>query len=122
MCSRKIDVVFQSTDKGEVLFKKGDAGDSLYVIVSGCVRILDNGKEIAVLSAGDAFGEMSIVTGEPRSADAVAVQPTSLLVLTEGQFRKLLTKNVSIRLLLNMLGAMSARLRKSNDILRSLIR
>lgn len=114
--------VTREVPAGEVIFEKGAAGDSLYVIVSGCVRILDNGKEMAVLSAGDTFGEMSIVTGEPRSADAVAVQPTSLLVLTEGQFRKLMTKNVSIRLLLNMLGAMSARLRKSNDILRSLIR
>lgn len=114
--------VTREVPAGEIIFEKGAAGDCLYVIVSGCVRIVDNGKEIAVLSAGDTFGEMSIVTGEPRSATAVAAQPTSLLALTEGQFRKLLTKNVSIRLLLNMLGAMSARLRKSNDILRSLIR
>lgn len=114
--------ITKEVSEGTVIFEKGAPGDSLYVIVSGCVRIIDNGKEIAILSTGDTFGEMSVVTGEPRSATAIAAQTTSLLILSETQFQKLMTKQVSIRLLLNMLGTMSARLRKSNDILRSLIR
>jgi len=107
---------------GSVIFEKGAEGKALYVILHGAVRILDDGKEIALLTAGDMVGEMGLVTGEIRSATAVAAHTTSLFVLDEHLYQDLLTKRVAIRLLLNIIGAMSGRLRGANDILRSLVR
>ena len=61
---------------------------------------------------------MSVISGDPRSATATAVDTTSLLVLSEAIFQRLLTKLVAIRLLLNILGTMGERLRDANDKLR----
>jgi CRP-like cAMP-binding protein len=63
---------------GEVILRQGDPGDSAYVVERGRVRILlsnDSGlsEQVACLAAGDFFGEMSLLTGEPRSATAIAL-------------------------------------------------
>src|SRR5208282_852779 len=60
-----------SLPKGATLYSRGDPGDALYLITSGQVRLLGerSGQEfvIAFLGRGDALGEMSLMTGEPRS-------------------------------------------------------
>ena len=65
---------------GEVILRQGDAGDSAYIVQNGRVRILlsnDSGlsEQVACLAPGDFFGEMSLLTGERRTATAVAVDP-----------------------------------------------
>src|SRR5262249_1924331 len=72
--------------RGQTLFFKGDPGDHLYVIQSGEVKLVLTGGEgqesiLDVMKAGDYFGEMSLFDEEPRSADAVALQPAILLAL-----------------------------------------
>ena len=68
---------------GEVIFRQGDPGDALYVVQHGAVAIRlvsADGKEleIAKLSDGDIFGELAVLDGAPRSAQATAVGPTAL--------------------------------------------
>jgi CRP-like cAMP-binding protein len=76
----------RSYRKGEVVFVAGDPGTSLYVIDSGRVKLSlssADGREVILdlLGAGEVFGEMALLDGEPRSADAAAVEPTKLLLL-----------------------------------------
>lgn len=77
---------------GTVLTRKGQAGDSMYFIVSGEVEVrLDGGRSVS-LGHGSFFGEIAILTGAPRTATAVATRPTDLLVLDVADFRSLAAK------------------------------
>lgn len=80
---------------GELLFKEGDPGDKFYIIQSGAIEILKEkaGSEpdrLAMKRAGDAFGEMALLTDAPRSATVRAVEPSNLLVVSRDQFEQLL--------------------------------
>ncbi|MCL4218276.1 MAG: hypothetical protein KJ052_14910, partial [Candidatus Hydrogenedentes bacterium] len=57
---------------------------------------------------------MALISNEPRSATAVAAEDSKLFVLTETTFQKLMTKRVAIRILLNIIGTLSNRIRESN--------
>jgi zinc transporter ZupT len=82
---------------GEILFRAGDAGDALYIVGRGKVEVLaDAGPEgnascssIAALGEGHAFGEMSLLSGEPRTATIRAVEDTSLLRIAKQTFEQL---------------------------------
>jgi rhodanese-related sulfurtransferase len=78
-----------------VVFEQGDLGDRFYIIQSGKVRVFrkDSGgleTEFSVLGAGESFGEMALLTGEPRSANVEALEETHLLVLSRDQFERIL--------------------------------
>jgi len=77
------------------IFREGDPGDSLYIISSGRVRIFRKGEnqmeiDLAFPGPGEAFGEMALLTGEPRSADVEAVEEAHLLVLSKEDFDRVL--------------------------------
>jgi CRP-like cAMP-binding protein len=77
---------------GEILFEAGDAGDALYIIAHGKVEVLTDGLRggaIAVLGAGHAFGEMSLLSGGPRTATIRAVEDTELLQIGKHDFDQL---------------------------------
>ena len=79
----------------ELVFKEGDPGDKFFIVQSGSVEILTDkaGSEpdlLAVKRAGDAFGEMALLTDAPRSATVRAVEQTNLLVVSRDQFEQLL--------------------------------
>ena len=85
----------RSLKTGELLFKEGDAGDKFYILQSGSIEILKDkaGTEpdrLAVKKAGDAFGEMALLTDAARSATVRALEPTNLLVVSREQFEQLL--------------------------------
>jgi rhodanese-related sulfurtransferase len=78
-----------------VIFRQGDLGDSFYIIRSGKVRVYrrDNDgleTEFSVLGAGESFGEMALLTGEPRSANVEALEETHLMVLSRQQVERIL--------------------------------
>lgn len=80
---------------GELLFKEGDPGDKFYIVQSGAVEIFKEkaGSEpdrLAIKRAGDAFGEMALLTDAPRSATVRALEPSNLLVVARDQFEQLL--------------------------------
>ncbi len=101
--------------KGESLFYKGTVGSQMYVVLGGKVGVFTDGKKcVATLNTGDMFGEMALVTKEPRSASVIALEDSHLFVLSESIFEKLLTKRVAIRILLNIVRVLSRRLKELN--------
>lgn len=85
----------RSLKTGELLFREGDPGDKFYILQSGSIEILKekSGAEperLAVKKAGDAFGEMALLTDAPRSATVRAIENANLLVVSREQFEQLL--------------------------------
>jgi small-conductance mechanosensitive channel len=76
---------------GERIVRQGDEGQSMYVLLSGTVSVvLEPGRqEVARIQRGGHFGEMSLLTGEPRSATVVAVGDVSVIEINADLFRRL---------------------------------
>ncbi|MBV9957200.1 MAG: DUF1003 domain-containing protein [Acidobacteria bacterium] len=103
------------------LFRHGDRGDSMYLIESGRVRIhLEDsaGQEVTLieLAGGDFFGEMAILDGKPRSADATVIEDATLAILVREDFLSFVQRNPDVAL--KMLSAITNRLRHTDDLLR----
>ncbi|MGI9107240.1 MAG: DUF1003 domain-containing protein [Pyrinomonadaceae bacterium] len=104
-----------------LLFQLGDAGDAMYLIEEGRVRIFirdEDGEDVtlAELADGDFFGEMAIIDGKPRSANAVVIADARLAVLSREDFLKFVRSNVDVAL--EMVSAISDRLRRTDRLLR----
>ena len=104
------------------LFRQGDNGDAMYLIESGRVRISirDHDKQevtLAELAQGDFFGEMSIIDGRQRSADAKVIEDARLAVLSREAFLTFIRKKPDVAL--EMLSALTDRLRRTDELLRS---
>ena len=104
------------------LFRQGDMGDAMYLIESGRVRISirDHDKKdvvLAELAQGDFFGEMSLIDGRQRSADAQVIEDSRLAILSREEFLLFVRSNPDIAL--EMLSALSDRLRRTDELLRS---
>ena len=105
------------------VFKHGDEGDGLYLIMAGAIRISRSvsgmGEEaLAILKPGMYFGEMSIVDDDvPRSADAIAHEDSRLLKLPKDDLRDLMfvDRELAYELLWRFVRTLSGRLRDSND-------
>ncbi len=83
-------------DAGEPVFKEGDLGDSLYLIVGGKVKIHRGPSEIAVLGERQVFGEMALLDSEPRSASATAVSDVTMLRILQEDFADILAEKSEI--------------------------
>ena len=103
--------------KGEKIFKKGTVGEEMYVILEGKVKIVDEDQVLATLGKGEMFGEMALFSEEPRNATAVAEESSSFFLLTKKSLHELFTRKIAITLLLNVVGKLSERLRKADELL-----
>jgi CRP/FNR family cyclic AMP-dependent transcriptional regulator len=106
---------------GTALFRAGDDGDAMYLIESGRVRIAvsdEDEKEIvlAELARGDFFGEMAIIDGKKRSADAVIIEDARLAVLSRENFLRFIRNTPMVAL--EMLSATFSRLRTTDRMLQ----
>ena len=76
---------------GERIVRQGDAGQSMFVVLDGRVRVTlePSGQEVAVTSRGGFFGEMSMLTGDPRTATVSALDDALLVEISAERFRDL---------------------------------
>jgi len=103
---------------GQVLFVKGDLGDALYGVRRGQIRIetgTASGKRltIEVFGPGDVFGEIALLDGGPRTADAVAAEAGELFVLPRSEFLNYLERDP--RLAVRIIELLCARIRQTNE-------
>jgi uncharacterized membrane protein len=106
---------------GTLLFRAGEKGDAMYLIQSGRVRIAvddADGQQIvlAELAQGDFFGEMSLIDGKQRSADAHVIEEAHLAVLSRENFLRYINSHPGVAL--EMLGAVFQRLRHTDRMLQ----
>ena len=109
--------------KGDVLFRNGEEGHSLYMITAGKIKIVRQSRDgdemiLAVLSTGDFCGEMALLDGLSRSADAIAVEETHLYGLNRKDFLAYVMNNETA--VKSILSALSKRLRKADDFLEDI--
>jgi len=88
-------VQIRNVPSGGIVFRQGEAADGFYIVSSGKVRIFAGHghgmeRELSILGPGQSFGEVALLTGEPRTATVEAVVETSLMVLQKDEFDRLL--------------------------------
>ena len=110
-------------DAGTVLFREGDPGDVMYVVQAGEVEIRRKVGEIervlAVLPAGEFFGEMALINGRPRSATAVVKKPARLLSIESRTFEAMLRGRTEIAI--RLIKTLASRLEHANQQIELLL-
>ncbi len=101
-----------------VIFSKDDPGDSMMAVIRGRVKICAysaDGKELVLnlIDRGGLFGEIALLDGRPRTADAVALEETDLLVLTRTRFLPFLTANPELTV--RLFSVLCQRLRQTSE-------
>ncbi|NJL11078.1 MAG: cyclic nucleotide-binding domain-containing protein [Calothrix sp. SM1_7_51] len=95
------------------IFKQGDEGRSLYIVVSGTVKIHIGDKQLAVFPQGESFGEMSVFDAQTRSATATTLEACECLELTQEQLYDAIEETPEIAV--NIIRILSRRIRELND-------
>ncbi len=118
----------QSFESGDYIFREGEPGNRLYIIVDGGVRISRQipgaGEEaLAVLKRGAMFGEMAVLDRSDRSTDAISHGGTAVLTISRSEFEMLLefNRDLAYKVLWAVVRMLSGRLRSTNDSLRSFL-
>ncbi len=112
-----------TAERGELIVSQGSAGESLYIVAKGQIRVYlsdETGKEIilGLEGPGAIFGEIAVLDGQPRSASVAAMGRTELLVIEGREFRELL--EVHTGLSLGVIAALAGMLRKLTDATQGL--
>jgi CRP/FNR family transcriptional regulator, cyclic AMP receptor protein len=108
----------RSYERGEVIFREGDSGDTCYVVKSGSVSVMrehQDGRVIALaeLRAGQIFGELAMFDHETRSATVETLEQTTTVALLAGDVARILRAHPEIGV--KMLAALASRLRRANE-------
>ncbi len=110
-------------EPGQVIFKEGDPGEQMFIIIQGAVEIrkrtsASTARTLSTFKPGDVFGEMAIIENKPRSATAVATTASRMLVLNEPLFLAMIERNPDFAR--KMIQVLSERLRKANLLIQNL--
>lgn len=113
----------RSFRKNDMILMEDDFGDTFFIITGGRVKITRlsaDGKEVilAILGSGQFFGEMSLFDDEPRSANVVALEDTSVLILRRSDFLPIIEDYP--RIVISIMTEMARRLRKSDEQIKAL--
>ena len=131
LCDDEIGVIAAACSEvsfadGGIIFSEGERGSRFWIVMEGQVEIWkdfrprpgEGGELLAVGGKGHLFGEMALIDRKPRSATAVAVEPTKLLVLNEKLFDRMLVSNPDFAR--RMIRILSDRIRRANQVIQSL--
>ena len=110
--------VIRKIKKGTVLFRKGDIGSTLYAVCAGSVRISvpsEQGQDAIfnVIPSGELFGEIALLDGGPRTADAVAVEDSELMIIDRRDFIPMVRENPDVAM--KLIELVCARLRRTSE-------
>ncbi len=97
-------------EPGQLIFDKGDTGNSLYIVAEGMVRVHDGDKTIATLGAGEVFGELAALDPEPRMASVTVTEPSLLLRMGHAELNELMAEHSEVTL--GIIRVLCRRLRK----------
>jgi len=100
------------------IFTQGQEGRSLYIVVKGRVRVHIGDRDVAQLSEGAPFGEMSLFDAEPRSASVTTIEPSECLMLTQQQLYDAIEETPGIAI--NIIRMLSRRTRELNQKINAL--
>src|SRR3989440_2516528 len=94
-------VTRRSVTRSTTIMAGGDATDSLYIVLSGRLKVMMSdaeGKEVilSILGPGEFFGEMGLIDDAPRSASVVAIEPCELLSIAKRDFKRCMTENAEM--------------------------
>ena len=109
--------LFHNTDRwqrygaGQAIFRTGERGDKMYVVLEGEVRLAANGRELERLGPGGVFGEIALIDSGPRSADAVATTDCRVVPIDEQWFKFLVQQTPFFSL--QIMRVMAERLRRT---------
>ncbi|GAB4381598.1 MAG: hypothetical protein Kow00121_40510 [Elainellaceae cyanobacterium] len=95
------------------IFTQGEEGRSLYILVSGRVKVHIGNRELAQLEQGTCFGEMAVFDAEPRSASVTTLEPCECLMLTQQQLYEAIEETPGIAV--NIIRLLSRRIRALNQ-------
>lgn len=112
--------IVKHLDRKEALFHSGDEADALYAVIKGLIRIWigsESGKELilSLMEPGDAFGEIALLDGLPRTANATAIEVSELLVIRRADFMAVLEDEPSLSR--HIIELLCERLRLNTDLL-----
>jgi signal transduction histidine kinase len=111
---------YVSYNSQEAIIRKGDEGNSLFIIMNGEVRVHDGEHELATLKQGDYFGEFSIIDNEPRSTSVSAIGKVELIQIERNHFYHVLNRFPEITK--DLMAALSKRMRSQNQSLINYLR
>ncbi|HEU4563962.1 MAG TPA: Crp/Fnr family transcriptional regulator [Gemmatimonadaceae bacterium] len=110
--------------KGSVILFEDDPGDSLFIVKNGRVKVVlvgEDGREVilAMLGAGEHFGELSLIDGQPRSAHVIAVDDAQILILRREDVRRRVEESPALAW--TLLTGLSRRLRRADEQIGGLV-
>jgi CRP/FNR family cyclic AMP-dependent transcriptional regulator len=115
--------VDRRVSRNTVLLREGEQPNSLYVVVTGRVKVYvcdEDGKELVlgILGSGEFFGELALIDGEPRSATVMTIEDATISAISKADFRNILEHNPHLSI--NILRTLARRVRVLNDNVRDL--
>jgi CRP-like cAMP-binding protein len=116
--------VIRNVKKGTVLFRKDDAGSTLYAVCDGAVRISVPSKQgqdaiFNIVSGGEIFGEIALLDGGRRTADAVVIEDSELMLIERREFLPVLRANPEVAI--NLIEILCSRLRKTSEQVEDIV-
>ncbi len=106
---------------GQPFFREDEVGDSMYILLTGEVKVARHGVQLSVLAPGAHFGEMALIERAPRSATVTAASACEVLVIDrEGFYGLLSEESAAVKLLWGLVRMLNARLRATSDELSNL--